>query len=58
MRWQFNLGDHVRLTAPGGRGAGMAGIHWVIRRRDKLAAESSSPDPANPEASSDDEVSS
>ena len=39
-------------------GAGMAGVHWVIRRRDKLAAESSSPPPATPDASSDDEVSS
>jgi formate dehydrogenase iron-sulfur subunit len=38
-------------------GAGMAGIHWVIRRRDKLAAESSPPSP-EPEASSDEEVSS
>ena len=36
-------------------GAGMAGIHWVIRRRDKLAAEAAAPPETAP---SDDEVSS
>jgi len=38
-------------------GAGMAGVHWVIRRRDKLAAEASTAAPPDPDHT-DDEVSS
>jgi formate dehydrogenase iron-sulfur subunit len=41
-------------------GAGMAGIHWVIRRRDRLAAEAAAAAPPAPENddANDDEVSS
>jgi hypothetical protein len=38
-------------------GAGMAGIHWVIRRRDQRAAEAAALPPGG-EAPADDEVSS
>ena len=39
-------------------GAGMAGIHWVIRRRDKLAAAAVPPPEPETDDSNDDEVSS
>ena len=39
-------------------GASMAGVHWVIRRRDKLATEAAAAAPPQPEAPEDDEVSS
>jgi hypothetical protein len=36
-------------------GAAMAGVHWVVRRRDKLAAEKAAADPGASD-SKDDEV--
>lgn len=64
--WPARLPDHavpelaknVLSTVPATFltvGAAMAGIHWVVRRRDRLAAAAASPDP---EAPKDDGVSS
>jgi len=39
-------------------GAAMAGIHWIVGRRDRLAAEAATEAVAQPESAEDDEVSS